>query len=596
MLNQKCLECDLCVIGGGLAGMIAAISAAREGLQVVLMHERAVLGGNASSEIRMWVSGAKGDNNRETGILEEIMLENCYRNPTRNYPIWDSILYGFVRREKNIKLLLNCTCMDADITKGEFAYGRNVKINSVKGYQMTTQCFYNVKAKYFCDSSGDSILAPLCDAQFRIGRESRDEFGENTQVVKADNMTMGMSCLISGKETERKVDFKAPEWATKLKDKHFEHPYRNPDPHIFTQNYWYLEVGGDRDTIAENVQMTDELVPLALGTWDYIKNSKKFDTENWDLDFLGFLPGKRESRRMCGEYMITQRDISEGKVFSDEIAFGGWPVDDHFPAGFYHVGTPNTDIKTPAPYSIPYRSLYSKNVENLFFAGRNISMTHTAMSSIRVMATCALLGEAVGKAAVIASQYDTTPHEVYLHHIEKVQELLLNEDSFLPSKKRSISDICKSAQLLGADQRIRNAQDRPHSLYNTNSENYACKVNAKTEVCYEFPKTEIKSVHIVFDSDLNRDTLEGDWVQRQRATRMNVKRNAPDLTMPKTLCKEFRLIGVCEGKSEEILHITENCKRAYHLKINKPFEKIILVPISDWGNNEQITVASFDFC
>ena len=596
MLNQKNLECDLCVIGGGLSGMVAAISAAREGLHVVLMHERAVLGGNASSEIRMWVSGSNGDNNRETGILEEIMLENCYRNPTRNYPIWDSVLYGFIRREKNIELLLNCTCMDADITKGNFAYGRNIKINSVKGYQMTAQCFYNVKAKYFCDSSGDSILAPLCDAQFRIGRESCDEFCETTQIMKADDMTMGMSCLICGKETEQKVDFKVPEWAAKLEDRHFKHPSRNPDPNMHAQNYWYLELGGDKDTIGDTEQLRDELVALALGTWDYIKNSKKFDAEKWDLDFLGFLPGKRESRRMCGEYIITQRDISDGKVFSDEIAFGGWPIDDHFPAGFYHIGAPNTNIRTPAPYSIPYRSLYSKNVENLFFAGRNISMTHTAMSSIRVMATCALLGEAVGKAAVVASQYGVTPHDVYLHHIEKVQQLLLNEDCFLPSKLRDISDACKNALLLGADGRMRNAQDRAHRIYNTNGENYACRINAKAEVSYEFEKTQIKTVHIVFDSDLNRETLDGDWVQRNRATRANLKQYAPNLTMPKTLCKEFKLIGECEGKQEELLSITENCKRAYHLKINKPLDKLILIPISDWGENKQITVVSFDFC
>lgn len=596
MLNQKNIECDLCVIGGGISGICAAISAAREGLNVVLMHERAVLGGNASSEIRMWVSGARGENNRETGILEEIMLENCYRNPTRNYPVWDSILYDFVRREKNITLLLNCTCMDADVTKGDFAYNRNVKINWVKGYQMTTQCFYKVKAKYFCDSSGDSILAPLCEAEFRIGRESRDEFGETTQVEVADNMTMGMSCLISGKETNRKIEFKAPEWATKLEDKHFEHEFRNPDPHIFTQNYWYLELGGDRDTIADTEQLRDELVPLALGTWDYIKNSKKFDTDNWDLDFLGFLPGKRESRRMCGEYMITQRDISNGKVFADEIAFGGWPVDDHFPAGFYHVGTPNTDIKTPAPYSIPYRCLYSKNVDNLFFAGRNISMTHTAMSSIRVMATCALLGEAVGKAAAIAKKNDITPHGVYLCHTELLQELLLNEDSFLPNFKRKISSTCKTAKLCGADDRIRNAQDRPHRIYNTNNGNFACKVMPDTEISYTFEKTQVESVHIVFDSDLNRDTLEGNWVERQRATRMNLRLDSPDLTMPKTLCKEFKLIGEVDGKTEELLKVNDNRKRSYHLKLNKPFDKLTLVPVSDWGENEQITVVSFDFC
>lgn len=596
MLNQKNIKCDLCVIGGGLSGMTAAIAAAREGIKVVLMHERPVLGGNASSEIRMWVSGAKGENNLETGIIEEIALENCYRNPTRNYPIWDSILYDFVKREKNITLLLNCTCMDADITKGEFQDGRNVKINSVKGYQMTTQCFYTVEAKYFCDSSGDSILAPLCDAEFRLGRESRDEFGETTQVTVADDMTMGMSCLVFGRETDKKIDFIAPEWAAKLTDEHFEDEFRDPDPYEHTQNYWYLELGGNRDTIGETEKIRDELLSLALGTWDYIKKSKKCNAENWDLDFLGFLLGKRESRRMCGEYMITQRDISDGKVFEDEIAFGGWPVDDHFPAGFYHKGTPNTDIQTPAPYSIPYRALYSKNVENLYFAGRNISMTHTAMSSIRVMATCALLGQAVGKAAAVATQKGITPHGVYCNHLELLQDLLMNEDSFLPNFRRKISDTCKNADLSGADDRIRNGQDRPHRIYDTNNDNFACKVKSNAEVSYTFEKSNVKSVHITFDSDLNRDTLEGSWVERQRGTRANVRLNSPQMTMPKTLCKEFKLIGELNGEQEELLNVTNNRKRAYHLELNKKFDKLTLIPVCDWGGNEQITVASFDFC
>ena len=131
MLNRKQIECDLCVVGGGMAGIGAAISAAREGLHVVLMHERPVLGGNASSEIRMWICGAKGEDNRETGILEEIALENLYRNPTKSYAIWDTVLYDFVRREKNITLLLNCTCMDAETEKGKFLYNRDTKIKSV---------------------------------------------------------------------------------------------------------------------------------------------------------------------------------------------------------------------------------------------------------------------------------------------------------------------------------------------------------------------------------------------------------------------------------------------------------------------------------
>ena len=134
MLNTKKIECDLLVVGGGLSGMSAAISAAREGLSVVLMHERPVLGGNASSEIRMWICGAQGENNRETGIIEEIELENLYRNPSKSYPVWDTVLYDFVRREKNITLLLNCTCIDAITEDGNFADGRSKKIKSVKGY------------------------------------------------------------------------------------------------------------------------------------------------------------------------------------------------------------------------------------------------------------------------------------------------------------------------------------------------------------------------------------------------------------------------------------------------------------------------------
>ena len=164
MLNRKIIECDLCVIGGGLAGMCAAVSAAREGASVVLMHERPVLGGNASSEIRMWICGAQGKNNRETGIIEEIALENLYRNPTKNYAVWDTVLYDFVKREKNITLLLNCSCLDAKC--------ENNKILSVKGWQMTSETFHTVYAKYYADCSGDSILAPLTGAKFMLGREA----------------------------------------------------------------------------------------------------------------------------------------------------------------------------------------------------------------------------------------------------------------------------------------------------------------------------------------------------------------------------------------------------------------------------------------
>ena len=148
MLRRKTIRTDLCVVGGGISGVCAAIAAARTGAQVVLMHDRPVLGGNASSEIRMWVCGAHGENNRETGILEEIALESIRTNPTKNYYLWDLLLYTYVRREKNITLLLNCSCMDAAVEEGSFPYGRDRKITRITGWQLTTQTMSDVEAQY----------------------------------------------------------------------------------------------------------------------------------------------------------------------------------------------------------------------------------------------------------------------------------------------------------------------------------------------------------------------------------------------------------------------------------------------------------------
>ena len=592
MLNKKHIDCDLCVIGGGMAGMCAAVSAARAGASVVLMHERPMLGGNASSEIRMWISGARGRDNRETGILEELELENMYRNPTKSYAIWDTILYETVRREENIQLFLNCTCMDADVEKGSFPHGRNVRIRSVTGYQMTTQCFIEVSARFFSDCSGDSILAPLCGAEFRLGREAADEYGELSSTQVADSRTMGMSCLIQGRETDRPIRFTPPVWSKKLFDEDFKD--RMPDIYDSAENYWYLELGGEADSIADTEEIRDELLALAAGTWDYVKNSGNFRADNWDLDFLGFLPGKRESRRMCGEYTVTQRDISDGRVFEDEIAYGGWPLDDHFPGGFYHRGTPNTDIPTPAPYSLPYRALYSKNVDNLFFAGRNISMTHMAMSSIRVMATCALLGEAVGKAAYIAARENETPHDVYLNNISELQEMLVNSDCFLPSVRRKISRVCAEAALTGAPESIRNGQDRAHRIYNTTEEDGYAHLRRGEVVSYSFPACTVNSVHLVFSSDLNRDTLDGAEVDRRRSTRCNLRLDSPQLHMPLILCREFELVGELDGEKTVLLRISDNRRRCYHLSVGQRFDTLTLIPTEGWGN-DSIDLISFDF-
>jgi hypothetical protein len=592
MLNKKRLDVDFCVVGGGMAGICAAIAAARGGSKVCLMHERPVLGGNASSEIRMWICGAQGENNSETGILEEIYLENLYRNPTKNFYIWDTVLYDFVLREPNITLLLNCTCMDAETVAGQFENNRNIKIRHIRGYQMTTQTFFDVHATLYADCSGDSILAPLTGAMYRAGREGAKEFGEDTHVAAADKMTMGMSCLIQGRETEKEIKFTPPGWSTKLTAGDFEN--RNPDIYQEHENFWYLELGGDKDSIHDTEEITKALIPLAVGTWDYIKNRGGFDSQKWELEFLGFLPGKRESRRLVGEYIITQKDISNNAEFSDTVAFGGWPIDDHFPAGFYHRGTPNTHIDTPAPYKVPYRAMYSKNVSNLFFAGRNISMTHMAMSSLRVMATCALMGQAVGTAAGIAREFNLTPHGVYENKLSLLQETLLDHDCFLPGITRMVSDLCKTTPAKGGDAGIKNGQDRVHKIYGTRE--CGVKVPNNKSLQYSFSKPEhIGAVHIVFDSDLNRDTLPGGVCERKHATRANVLLSSPQMYMPKTLCRDFVLEIVFENSEKEVISVTENRKRAYHIPVNKPVSALKLTPKSNWGDSDKTAVFSFDF-
>ena len=588
MLNKKIIKTDLCVIGGGMAGICAAIAAAREGIQVVLMHERPVLGGNASSEIRMWICGAQGKCNRETGILEEIALENLYRNPTKNYYIWDTVLYDFVKREKNITLILNCTCMDASTEKGNFEDGRDTRIKSITGYQLTTQTFISIEAKFYSDCSGDSILAPLTGARFKIGRECKDNYDEQTHVDKADKFTMGMSCLLQGRQTNRKIKFTPPEWAAKIEDEQAKR--RGTDIYKSNENFWYLELGGDRDTIDDTEEITSDLIGLSVGMWDYIKNSGNFDADNWELEFLGFLAGKRESRRMTGEYTVTQKDISDNVIFEDTVAYGGWPLDDHFPLGFYHNGEANTNFPTPAPYTLPYRALYSKNVENLFFAGRNISMTHMAMSSIRVMATCALLGQAAGTAASIAVKYSLTPNGVLHEKIEELQQTLMINDCFLPYKKRHISKACtKNA----AHKNLCNGEDRPNRIYNTD----VCgeKIKNGTGVCYDANGCRVEAVHIVFDSDLDRETLDGDECERTHSTRCNVLLDSPDMFMPKTLCRSFKLNITGEDGTLTTVSIENNRKRAYDIKVGKNISKIELIPETNWGGSETTTVFSFDF-
>ena len=538
---------DFCVVGGGMAGVCAAISAARHGAKVVLMQDRPMLGGNASSEIRMWICGAHGKDRRETGILEEILLENFYRNTGLKYTVWDTVIYEKVKSEANITLLLNCTCLDAKC--------ENEKIQSVKGWQMTTQTFHTVEASIFADCSGDSILAPLTGADFTFGRESKEVFGEQMAPDVSDEKTMGNSCIIEIRETNSPKQFIKPKWA---------YTYKNDSDlpeasHNLWSNFWWIEGGGNGDTIKDAEENRDELLKIAYGVWDHFKNQGDHGFENWELDWIGVLPGKRESRRYLGDIVVRQQDVQSGGHFDDVVAYGGWSIDNHDPNGFYHRDG-QQDVHEPAesPWGIPYRSLYSRNIDNLMFAGRNISVSHVALSSSRVMATCAVCGQAVGTAAAIATSCNIMPKDIDVH---KLQDKLRDDDCMIPFSTRKISDLSKNAEI--THEKARTGIERG------DDERVILKLNEKVTYTLTSPK-KISEVRIVFDSNLNRpyDNMP-----------CRVQLNEEKYKLPKTLVKDFNIIA--DGKV--VFEYKNNRQRLVKIPLDIMASQISLQPIATHG-------------
>ncbi len=580
-----CHEVDVCVVGGGLSGVCAAISAARNGARTLIMQDRPMFGGNASSEIRMWVCGAHGENNRETGLVEKILLENHYRNPYRNYSLWDSILYEKVRFQENLAYLLNCSCLDAEM---DTAPGSG-NIRSITGWQLTTQQYHQVTATLFIDCSGDSILAPLSGAEFRMGRESRQEHNESIAPETADRKTMGMSCLIQARETEQETIFIPPFWAEKLSEKML--PHRQPNPCKRGENYWYLELGGEQDTIHDTETIRDDLQGLAYGMWDYVKNSGAYKgvAEHLEADWIGMLPGKRESRRYVGDHILTQQDIRAEGHFHDVIAYGGWSMDDHHPGGFRTAEPPTIFHPAPSPYGIPYRCLYSKNIENLMFAGRNISVTHTAMSSTRVMATCGLLGQAAGTAAAIAVRNGTTPRGVLMHHLHSLQQQLMTEDCYLPLQQRTVPDLSMNAGYPDDMEMLRNGWDRP-----IGNQDNGWHGSLGTEITIQFSQVEsLTEIRIVFDSDLNRATLPQE--AQGRPMKSIYFRNEEEWGVPKTLLRRFRIETQYESDEWTVLvEVENNYQRLFRKDITSIRAKAIrLVPLETWGSPD-CHIFSFD--
>ncbi|ANE45703.1 pyridine nucleotide-disulfide oxidoreductase [Paenibacillus swuensis] len=452
---------DLVIIGAGLAGICAAIAAARLGQQVALVHNRPVLGGNSSSEIRVWVCGATahGINRyaRETGIMGELFVENQYRNPEGNPYLWDLVLMEAVRKESNIRLFLNTDVTEVEASGPE----EDRSIQSVTGWMTGSERRITLTGTLFMDCTGDGLIGFLAGAKFRLGREARSEFGEEWAPEKADSITLGSTILFYTKDTGVPVKYVPPSFAKDITQTPIplKRVIRSGDSGC---HYWWIEWGGELDTVHENERIRDELWSVIYGIWDYIKNSGQFDTDTMTLEWIGSIPGKREYRRFEGDYTLKQQDILEQMPFEDRVAFGGWSIDLHPPQGMYSDERGSKHWQPDGIYHIPFRSLYSRNTRNLMFAGRNVSASHVAFGTIRVMATCAVMGEAAGTGAAFCLREGLTPREAYAGRMQDLQQLLLRQDAaVIGLRNEDPQDLARAATVTASSSMKRIAIEEP---------------------------------------------------------------------------------------------------------------------------------------
>lgn len=569
---------DIVVVGGGMAGLCAAISAARHGAKVGLVHARPVLGGNASSEIRIHISGAdqslRQTDYAESGLLYELMLENKSRNDTFNYSIWDMVLFEAAKNERNLTVYLNCPMFDCSVD-GDI-------ITSISCFQETTELTLKISAPLFVDATGNGTLGYFAGADYTQGSESNKEYGEPHAPDQPNNERMGNTILMKAVDTGHPVKYEPPAFAKKLTEHQLRYRVHSktmkvdasmaPDPEEWLRlsacscaavdyGYWWLELMGDGDDIIPDYEkIRDDLMAYAYGLWDHIKNGGQHGAENFALEWVGALPGMRESRRLLGDYVLNECDILEHRQFDDAVAYGGWCVDLHAPHGLLDFDVLPSDCHHfTGVYTIPYRSYYSRNIRNLFLAGRDISTSKLGLASTRILGCCAVGGQAVGTAAALCVKYNVLPREL-APHIPEVQQLILKDDGFLPNIlnqdekdfARKATFTASSAKSNGAPQNVVNGVSR--KLGDETNAWISDGLSADGEtLCMKLdaPHT-ISELRLTFDSNFAYPIRVTMSANRQAQQRIGV---------PPELVKDYTITAFRNGKAVYTLNIIGNHQR-----------------------------------
>ena len=435
---------DVIVAGGGPGGVPAAIAAARMGAKVLLIHNRPILGGNASSEIGVPSLGAEvaHPRAREGGIAEEIM--RLRDRESEEISEWTNPMEALVAAEPNITVVRNSHVCDAEMESESV-------IRGVIAQDLLTLCKTRYTGKFFIDCTGDAWIGYYAGAKFRYGREAQYQHGESIAPEVADTLSMS-GCVSSGNlpymvDAGVETPFVLPPWCVKLAEdeENFGRSIKGPFVH------WWMEAPNDYDDIWDGEEARDTLMTILMSSWDHMKNhwAKKDTLKNYKLNISGIINGRRESRRLIGDYILTQDDCTSGRTFEDTVSYSGWALDIHHPKGIFSGKEGPIYCAVGVPIvKIPYRCLYSKNIENLFCAGRNISTTHIALGTVRVQLTIMTLGQAVGTAAALCLKHNETPRGIYERHIKELQQLLIKNDQYIPGfKNEDEGDPCLTAKV-----------------------------------------------------------------------------------------------------------------------------------------------------
>lgn len=437
-------EYDVIIVGGGPGGVPAAIACARQGVKTLLLQNRSMLGGNGSSEIGITFDGAAVAHtySRESGIAEEIRRLRDW-DPDFSGD-WTRAMEKLAAAEENLTILCNTHVHGVDMADDN-------TIKSVHAMNIRTLTKHTFNGKIFIDCTGDGWVGYFAGAKSRYGRESFAQHTEEAAPAIADTLTM--SGCIKGdtrkffETMDHPVEYHAPDWVPKLPESDEEFGRVINGANLM----WWLELPNTYDDMWDAEETRDALLLVVLGFYDHLKNhwSKKETVRNDRLIFASVFNGRRESRRLIGDYILTQEDCETSRNFDDAITYTGWDIDVHHPDGIYSGKEgPLYYAKPVNQPKIPYRCLYSKNIRNLLFAGRNISVTHMALGTARVQNTIVTLGQAAGTAAAMCIKLEESPRGIYERHIKQLQQLLIKNDQWIPGfKNEDPGDPCLTAQV-----------------------------------------------------------------------------------------------------------------------------------------------------